>query len=73
MVAFDEHGGTYDDAAPPRVDPRTPPPQLGQMGFRFDRARVRIRTLAVAAHIGPKAVVTSECRSTSPIRAPREH
>jgi len=37
MVAFDEHGGTYDHVAPPAADPPDPAAAPGQMGFRFDR------------------------------------
>jgi phospholipase C len=42
LVAFDEHGGTYDHVPPPRVDPPDPAAPPGQMGFRFDRAGIRI-------------------------------
>jgi phospholipase C len=64
LVAFDEHGGNYDNVAPPRVDPpdRAAPP--GQMGFRFDRAGIRIPTLAVSAYIDPRTVVTGAYRNT---------
>ena len=72
LVAFDEHGGTYDHVPPPKV----PPPDLaapaGQMGFPFDRSGIRIPTLAVSAYIDPKTVVTSEYRNTSLIRTLRE-
>ena len=64
LVAFDEHGGNYDHVPPPRADP---PGQSGpgEMGFRFDRAGVRIPTLAVSAFIDPKTVVTGAYRNTS--------
>jgi phospholipase C len=35
------------------------------MGFRFDRAGVRIPTLAVSAYIDPQTVITSGYRNTS--------
>jgi phospholipase C len=72
MVAFDEHGGTYDHVPPPRVDPPDPTAPAGQMGFRFDRAGVRIPTLAVSAFIEPTTVVSSPYRNTSMIRTLRE-
>ncbi len=72
LVAFDEHGGTYDHVPPPSAPPpdSTAPP--GEMGFRFDRSGVRIPTLAVSAYIDPKTVVTGEYRNTSLIRTLRE-
>jgi phospholipase C len=72
LVAFDEHGGTYDHVPPPRVDPPDPAAPPGQMGFRFDRAGVRIPTLAVSAYIDPRTVVTGQYRNTSLIRTLRE-
>jgi phospholipase C len=72
LVAFDEHGGTYDHVPPPRVDPPDPAAPAGQMGFRFDRAGVRIPTLAVSAYIDPATVISSGYRNTSLIRTLRE-
>ena len=72
LVSFDEHGGTYDHVAPPRVDPPDPAAPPGQLGFRFDRAGIRIPTLAVSAYIDPRTVVTSGYRNTSLIRTLRE-
>src|SRR6266571_5081341 len=72
LVAFDEHGGTYDHVVPPQVDPPDPAAPPGQMGFRFDRAGVRIPTLAVSAYIDPRTVITSGYRNTSLIRTLRE-
>jgi phospholipase C len=65
LISFDEHGGTYDHVPPPRVDPPDPAAPPGQMGFRFDRAGVRIPTLAVSAYIDPQTVITSGYRNTS--------
>ena len=50
----------YAESDPP--DPAAPP---GQMGFRFDRAGVRIPTLAVSAYIDPQTVITTGYRNTS--------
>ena len=72
LVAFDEHGGTYDHVPPPRVPPPDPAAPAGQMGFRFDRSGIRIPTLAVSAYIDPRTVVTDEYRNTSLIRTLRE-
>jgi phospholipase C len=72
MVAFDEAGGTYDHVPPPRVEPPDPKAPTGQMGFRFDRAGVRIPTLAISAYIDSKTVVSDAYRNTSMIRTLRE-
>ena len=72
LVAFDEHGGTYDHVPPPSAPPPDPAAPPGQMGFRFDRSGVRIPTLAISAYIDPKTVVTQEYRNTSLIRTLRE-
>lgn len=72
LVAFDEHGGTYDHVPPPRVDPPDPTAPAGQLGFRFDRAGVRIPTLAVSAYIDRQTVVTDANRNTSLIATLRE-
>jgi len=65
LVAFDEHGGNYDHVPPPRVVPPDPAAPPGEMDFRFDRAGVRIPTVAVSAYIDPQTVVTSPYRNTS--------
>jgi phospholipase C len=72
LVTFDEHGGTYDHVPPPRVPPPDPAAPAGQMGFRFDRAGVRIPTVAISAWIDRRTVVSREYRSTSVIRTLRE-
>jgi phospholipase C len=41
------------------------------MGFRFDRAGVRVPAVAVSAYIEPRTVVTTEYRNTSIIRTLR--
>jgi phospholipase C len=72
MVAFDEHGGTYDHVVPPRVDPPDPAAPAGQMGFKFDRAGIRIPTLAVSAYIDPRTVINDPYRNTSLIATLRD-
>ena len=72
MVAFDEHGGTYDHVPPPLLDPPDPSAPAGQMGFRFDRAGIRIPTLAVSAYVDSQTVVSDHYRNTSLIRTLRE-
>ena len=72
LVCFDEHGGGYDHVPPPRVDPPDPAAPPGQMGFRFDRAGVRIPTVAVSAYIDPQTVITSQYRNTSLIATLRD-
>jgi phospholipase C len=72
LVAFDEHGGTYDHVPPPKAPPPDPDAPAGQMGFRFDRSGIRIPTLAVSAYIDPRTVVNDEYRNTSLIRTLRE-
>jgi phospholipase C len=65
LVAFDEHGGTYDHVPPPPAPPPDPAAPDGQMGFRFDRSGIRMPTLAISAYINSRTVVTEEYRNTS--------
>jgi hypothetical protein len=67
LISFDEHGGTYDHVPPPRVDPPDPAAPPGQMGFRFDRAGVRILALAVG---GSEALAHAEVTDTEPVQQP---
>ena len=71
LVTFDEHGGTFDHVPPPRVPPPDPAAPAGQMGFRFDRAGVRIPTIAISAWIDPGTVVGEEFWGTSVVRTLR--
>jgi len=67
VVTFDEHGGTYDHVPPllaPAPDPGAPP---GELGFRFDRAGVRVPAFAISAWIPAQTVVTSVHLNTSVI------
>jgi phospholipase C len=41
------------------------------MGFRFDRAGLRVPAIAVSAYIEPRTVVTNEYRNTSVVRTLR--
>ncbi len=72
LVSFDEHGGNYDHVVPPRVDPPDAARPVGQMGFRFDRAGMRVPTLAVSAYVDAQTVVTAAHRNTSVIATLRE-
>ncbi|MEU4671742.1 alkaline phosphatase family protein [Amycolatopsis sp. NPDC023774] len=73
LVTFDEHGGSYDHVPPP---PAVPPDRArahGQMGFGFDRAGVRVPTLAISAWIPQRTVVNDEFRATSLLATMRRH
>lgn len=72
LVTFDEHGGTYDHVAPPAVPCPDPKAAPGQLGFSFDRAGVRIPTLAISAWIPERTVVTEQYLNTSLIATMRE-
>ena len=72
LVTFDEHGGTYDHVPPPAVPPPDSSAPAPQFGFAFDRAGIRIPTLAISAWIPQRAVVSEEHRATSLISTMRE-
>ncbi len=72
LIAFDEHGGTYDHVPPPPAPPPDPAASAGQLGFRFDRSGIRLPTLAISAYIDNRTVVNEEYRNTSLIRTLRE-
>jgi len=71
LVAFDEHGGTYDHVPPPAAPTPDPSGPAGQMGFRFDRSGIRLPTVAISAYIDSRTVVNDEYRNTSLIRTLR--
>jgi phospholipase C len=68
LVAFDEHGGTYDHVPPPVVPPPDPRVQCRQLGFGFERSGVRVPAIAISAWVPERTVVTTEYRNTSVIR-----
>jgi phospholipase C len=72
MVAFDEHGGTYDHVPPPAADPPDPTGPPSQMDFTFDRLGIRLPAIAISPWIPEKTVVTETYRNTSVIRTMRE-
>ena len=72
LVTFDEHGGTYDHVPPPSAVPPDGKGEPGQMGFTFDRAGVRIPTLAISAWIPERTVITAEHRATSLLATMRQ-
>lgn len=49
LITFDEHGGCYDHVPPPAAAPPDASAPAGHMGFAFDRAGVRVPTIAVSA------------------------
>lgn len=58
VIAFDEHGGTYDHQPPPRtVAPTAQPDYPLQNGFHFNRLGVRVPALFISPHIAPGTVV----------------
>jgi phospholipase C len=48
LIAFDEHGGTYDHVPPPVVPAPWTGGTPGQMGFGFRRSGVRIPAVAIS-------------------------
>jgi phospholipase C len=72
MVAFDEHGGTYDHVPPPAAAPPDPAAPVGQMGFAFDRLGVRLPIVAISPWIPERTVVNGIHHHASVIRTLRE-
>jgi phospholipase C len=72
VVAFDEHGGTYDHVPPPAAPPPQPASAPGQLDFGFDRSGVRVPAIAISAWIPDKTVITSQYRNTSVIATLRK-
>jgi phospholipase C len=72
LIAFDEHGGTYDHVPPPLVAPPHPGAPFRQLGFAFDRSGVRVPAIAISAWVPERTVITAEYRNTSLIRTLRE-
>ena len=61
VVTFDEHGGIYDHAAPPRAVNPWPNDEID--GFRFDILGPRVPAIIVSPHIQRKTVF----RSSGPV------
>ena len=72
LVTFDEHGGTYDHVPPPPAIPPQASAEPGQFGFAFDRAGVRVPTLAISAWIPERTVVSDTYLGTSLLATMRE-
>jgi phospholipase C len=72
LVTFDEHGGTYDHVPPPPAIPPHASAEPGQFGFAFDRAGVRVPTLAISAWIPERTVVSDTYLGTSLLATMRE-
>ena len=72
VVAYDEHGGTYDHVPPPAANPPDPAGPAGEMGFTFHRLGVRTPAIAISPWIPERTVVNDAYRHTSVIRTMRE-
>jgi phospholipase C len=72
MVAFDEHGGTYDHVPPPLAPPPGPSAAAGQLGFTFQRSGVRLPAIAISPWVDERTVVNDVFRSTSVLATLRE-
>jgi phospholipase C len=68
LVTFDEHGGCYDHVPPPAAVPPDPAAPAGEMGFRFDRAGVRVPAIVVSAYVEEGTVVNAPFEHTTLIR-----
>ncbi|MGM7698703.1 alkaline phosphatase family protein [Microbacterium sp. A84] len=60
LITFDEHGGTYDHAAPPAAQPPTDGQEPGEMGFGFDRLGCRVPAIAVSAYTRSGTIINDE-------------
>ncbi|MFH8249744.1 alkaline phosphatase family protein [Microbacterium sp. B2969] len=60
LIAFDEHGGTYDHVPPPAATAPELEAPAGEMGFRFDRLGVRVPAIAVSAYTRAGTIVHDE-------------
>jgi len=68
LVLFDEHGGCYDHVPPPTAVPPDPSVPAGEMGFRFDRAGVRVPAIAISAYTEAATVIQSPFEHTALIK-----
>lgn len=67
LVTFDEHGGTYDHIAPPKVTSPTVPPQPAEMGFDFTRLGCRVPAIMISAYTKAGTVINDEMHHGSVI------
>lgn len=68
LVTFDEHGGCYDHVPPPAAAPPEKSAPAGEFGFRFDRAGVRVPTIAISAYTDAGTVINAPFEHTALIR-----
>lgn len=67
VATFDEHGGIYDHAAPPRTDAPEASAPAGEMGFRFTRLGVRVPTIVVSPYVAAGTVINDAMHHSSVI------
>ena len=68
LVTFDEHGGCYDHVPPPRAAPPDLTGPVGELDFRFDRAGVRVPTIAISAYTEAGTVISAPFEHTALIK-----
>ena len=68
LVTYDEHGGCYDHVPPPAAPPPDAAAPPGEMGFRFDRAGVRVTTVAVSAYTEHGTIINAPYEHTALIK-----
>lgn len=64
VLTYDEHGGCYDHAPPPRAAP--PFAEAGADGFLFDRYGVRVPAVIVSPYIAPGTVLRNAPTGVQP-------
>jgi phospholipase C len=68
LITFDEAGGTFDHVPPQAAPPPDPAAPAGEMGFTFNRAGVRVPTIAVSAWTEPGTVINQPFEHTALIQ-----
>jgi len=68
LLTYDEHGGCYDHVPPPAAVPPDRSAPEGQMGFRFDRAGIRVSTVVVSAYTRAGTIINENFEHTTMIK-----